>query len=81
MKAKSAVVRRHGGRYFADYDFLVRPVFLMLVLVAAGVLVGIWNAVAAIFLRQRPLRRGPLGTNAVKFFLHIFWPRLFRQAR
>jgi len=78
--ATAQFVKRNGTWYFSNFDFLSWPAFLIIVLVV-GLLVGIGYAATVIVLMLKLVKHGPLGTNGIKMFFPIFWPRLFREAR
>lgn len=73
-------VRRNGTWYFASFDFMKWPAFLIVVLVVC-VLVGIGYATTVLVLWSRLTKHGLLGANAIKMFIPLFWASLFRQAR
>lgn len=73
-------VRRNGVWYFASFDFMKWPAFLIVVLVAC-MLVGIVYAATVLVLWNRLTKHGKLGANAVKMFIPLFWASLFRQTR
>jgi len=73
-------VRRSGTWYFANYHFMKWPALLIVVLVL-GLLVGISYAVTVLILWSRHAKQGPIGSNAFKVFIPLFWPYLFRQIR
>jgi hypothetical protein len=77
--ATAQFVKKDGEWYFANFNFLSWPSFLIAVLVV-GLLAGVGYAATVIFLMLKLIKRGPLGTNRLKMFFPIFWPRLFRQA-
>jgi len=70
-------VKLGGTWYFANFSFMKWPGYLMAVLVA-GILAGIAYAAALLVLWHKLISQGKLGANAVKMFLPIFWPSLFR---
>ena len=72
-------VKLGGTWYFANFNFMKWPGFLIAVLVV-GILVGIAYAATVLVLWRKLISRGQLGANAVKMFLPIFWPSLFRLA-
>jgi hypothetical protein len=73
-------VKRKGIWYFANFDFLRWPTFLIVILFAC-LLVGVGYAVTVLVLRNRLIKRGPLGTDILKIFIPFFWPDLFRRTR
>jgi hypothetical protein len=78
--AAAEFVKRGDRWYFANFDFLAWPVFLIAVLVV-GLLAGIGYGATVLVLAIRLMRRGPLGVDGVKVFFPIFWPGLFRELR
>lgn len=79
--ATAQFVRRNGVWYFASFDFMKWPAFLIVVLVVC-VLVGIGYAATVLVLWSRLTKHGVLGgANAVKMFVPLFWASLFRQTR
>ena len=78
--ATARFVRRNGTWYFASFDFMKWPAFLVVVLVVC-ILVGIGYAATVLVLWNRLTKRELLGVNAIKMFLPFFWPSLFRQTR
>lgn len=74
-------VKRDGTWYFSNFDFMSWPAFLIVVFVA-GLTVAIGYAATVLVLRSKLVRRGQLlGANAIKMFVPLFWPALFRQLR
>lgn len=73
-------VKRNGTWYFASFDFMQWPMFLVVVLVVA-ILVGIGYAATVLILRGRLVKEGQLGINAVKMFIPFYWPSLFRHVQ
>lgn len=78
--ATAEFVKRNGIWYFSNFNFMSWPVFLIVVLVVC-LLVGIGYAATVLVLRSKLVNQGRLGANAVKMFIPVFWPALFRQAR
>ncbi|WP_148214977.1 MULTISPECIES: hypothetical protein [Acidobacterium] len=78
--ATAHFVRRGDTWYFANFDFLKWPGFLVAVL-AVGILLGIAYAAIVLMLWRKLSRGRRLGLNWVKIFFPIFWPALFRQAQ
>ena len=79
--ATAQFVRRNGIWYFASFDFMKWPGFLIVVLVVC-VLVGIGYAATVLVLWSRLTKHGALGgANAIKMFVPLFWASLFRQTR
>ncbi|MDE1156353.1 MAG: hypothetical protein PW735_11585 [Acidobacteriaceae bacterium] len=79
--ATAQFIRRNGIWYFASFDFMKWPGFLIIVLVVC-VLVGIGYAATVLVLWSRLTKHGALGgANAVKMFVPLFWGSLFRQSR
>ena len=79
-KATAHFVKRGGMWYFANFDFMRWPGFLIAVLVV-GILVCIAYAATVLVLWVKLSRQGQLGANGVKAFLPFFWPYLFRLLR
>jgi hypothetical protein len=76
--ASTAYFVKYGGTwYFANFDFLEWPWFLIVMLVV-GILTGIFYATIVLLLWRKLKRRGQVGVNGVKMFFPIFWPSLFR---
>lgn len=73
-------VRRNGTWYFANFEFMAWPVFLVVVFVIC-MATGIGYAAIVLILRSRLVKKGRLGVNVVKIFLPFFWPSLFRETR
>jgi hypothetical protein len=74
-------IQRNGAWYFADFDFLGWPSSLV-VLFIAGMIVSISLAAGVLVLRSRLRKQGKLkGTNWIKIFIPIFWPKLFAESR
>jgi uncharacterized membrane protein len=74
-------VRRNGIWYFASFDFMKWPAFLIVVFVV-GLLVAISYAATVLVLWSRLTKHGAFGgANMVKMFIPFFWASLFRQTR
>lgn len=80
VSSTAQFVRRDGRWYFANFDFMKWPAFLIVILVL-GILVGVGYASIVLVLRARLARQGNLGANAVKMFIPFFWPSLFAKTR
>jgi len=80
VSATVQFVRRGGNWYFANYDFMKWPVFLIIVLVL-GISAGIAYAATVLVLWRRLTKQKTQGANIVKMFVPFFWPFLFRQTR
>jgi hypothetical protein len=79
LSSTAHFVKLGGTWYFANFNFMKWPGFLVAVLVI-GILVGIAYAVTVLVLWRKLISQGQLGANAVKMFPPIFWPSLFRLA-
>jgi hypothetical protein len=78
--ATAQFVRRNGSWYFASFDFMKWPAFLIVVLIVC-ILIGVGYAVVVLVLWSRLRKHGLLGANAIKMFIPLFWSSLFRQTR
>ncbi len=78
--ATSRFIKRDGEWYFADYDFMGWPTFLIVILVV-GLSVGIAYAATVVTLASRLVRRGSLWPNIFKIYIPFFCPALSRQSR
>lgn len=76
--ATAQFIKRNGTWYFANFDFMRWPIFLVVVLVVC-ILIGIGYAAMVLVLRSKLVREGRLGMNGVKMFIPFFWPSLFRR--
>ena len=80
VTATAHFVKYGGTWYFANFDFLEWPGYLIVVLVL-GILLGIVYAAMVLLLWRKLKRRGQLGVNGAKIFFPLFWPSLFRLVR
>lgn len=78
--ATAEFVKRSGVWYFANFEFMAWPVFLIVAFVLC-MAIGVGYAAVVLILRSRLVKKGQLGVNAAKMFLPFFWPSLFRQTR
>jgi len=76
--ATAQFIKRNGTWYFANFDFMRWPIFLVVVLVVC-ILIGIGYAAVVLVLRSKLVKEGRLGVNGVKMFIPFFWPSLFRR--
>jgi hypothetical protein len=81
MWATVHFVRRDGAWYFADYNFLVMPIWLYITAIGLLVIALAWSAVA-VWLYYRVSRTGQMSVaNNFKCCVPIFWPEIYRQTR
>jgi hypothetical protein len=79
--ATAEFVRRNGVWYFSNFGFMGWPALLLVVLFA-GVSVGIGYAATVLVLRTRLAKQRKVGPSSMaKMFIPFFWPSLFRQTR
>lgn len=78
--ATARFVRRNGIWYFASFDFMKWPAFLVVVALVC-ILAGIGYAATVLVLWSRLTKHELPGVNATKIFVPIFWASLFRQTR
>ncbi len=77
--ATAQFIKRGSTWYFANYDFLAVPVFLIVVIIICCC-VGVSYAATVLVLRSRLVKRGQLTpTTTFRLFIPFFWPSLFRQ--
>jgi len=78
--ATAKFVKRDGVWYFANFDFMSWPAYLIIVLVVC-LFVGVSYAVTVLILTRKLIQKGQFGVTGIKAFVPFLWPSLFRQIR
>lgn len=77
--ATAQFIKRGNSWYFANFDFLATPAFLIVVIIVCCS-VGVGYATIVLVLRSRLAKRGQLTAgNLVRLFVPLCWRSLFRQ--